>query len=68
MDSEVLLNVSHKLSVSVIAEASDIVDMREIGEAFDKRLLPISTEALLSWGKAGVRGSPDNTRFLSDLI
>lgn len=48
MDSEVLLKESHKLSVSVIAEALDAVDIREIGVAFDKSDLPYCTEAPFS--------------------
>ena len=48
MDSDVLLKESHRLSVSVIAEALDAVDIRQIGEALDKSVLPSCTEVSFS--------------------
>ena len=68
VDSEVLLSVSHRLSVSVIAEASDTVDMREIDVALDNKISLNWIDESLSLRRAGGRGSPDNTLLRSDLI
>ena len=68
MDSEVLLNVSHKLSVSVLSDASDIVDMWEIAVAFVKSVLADCIGVPFSGHKTGARGSPDSNLLRSDLI